>query len=202
MKHRPALDVSHLATYAFGPRSPIWWGTLAFVVIESLGFLFAIVTYFYLQTQNKVWPPGVPPALLWGSLVTLLLLASELPNVFTKRAAKKMTVRRIRIGLVIMSLIGLAAIILRVFEFTTLNTRWDSNAYGSVIWVLLGLHTFHLVTDVFETLVFTVMFFVSPVDARRCSDIEDNQAYWDFVVLAWVPIYIVLYWAPRIMGTS
>jgi heme/copper-type cytochrome/quinol oxidase subunit 3 len=202
MKYRPALDVSHLATYAFGSRSPIWWGTLSFVVIESLGFLFAIATYFYLQNQNSQWPPGAPPDLLWGSLVALLLLASELPNTLTKCAALRMDVQRIRLGLLIMSALGLAALALRVFEFTTLNVRWDSNAYGSILWALLGLHTLHLLTDVFETLVFTVMFFVSPVDARRCSDIEDNQAYWDFVVLAWVPIYAVVYWAPRWLGVG
>ena len=201
MKHRPSLDVSHLATYSFGSRSPIWWGTLSFVVIEGLGFLFAIVTYFYLQGQNRLWPPGVPPGLLWGSLGALLLLASEIPNTLTKKAAKRMDVPRIRAGLVVMSVIGLMTLTLRAFEFTTLNVRWDSNAYGSIFWVMLGLHTLHLLTDVIETLVLTVMFFASPVDARRCSDIEDNQAYWDFVVLGWLPLYAVMYWAPRLMGT-
>ena len=31
--------------------------------------------------------------------------------------------------------------IVRVFEFRSLNVWWDTNAYGSVVWTLLGLHT-------------------------------------------------------------
>jgi heme/copper-type cytochrome/quinol oxidase subunit 3 len=91
---------------------------------------------------------------------------------------------------------------LRWFEFGVLNTRWDSNAYGSMVWLLLGLHTTHLVTDVVETWVMTAQAFFGPVDARRFSDIEDNQNYWDFVILAWLPIYFILYWFPRWVGPS
>lgn len=100
-----------------------------------------------------------------------------------------------RIGLVVMTAIGLIAVGLRVVEFTTLNIRWDANAYGSALWVLIGLHTTHLVGDVAETVVFLVMIFAGPLDARRFSDVEDNQAYWDFVVLAWLPVYFTMYWA-------
>jgi heme/copper-type cytochrome/quinol oxidase subunit 3 len=30
--------------------------------------------------------------------------------------------------------------------------------------------------------------------------VTDNAFYWDFVVLAWIPIYAVIYVAPRLMG--
>jgi heme/copper-type cytochrome/quinol oxidase subunit 3 len=32
-----------------------------------------------------------------------------------------------------------------------LNVSWDANAYGSVVWLLLGLHTTHLITDTIDT---------------------------------------------------
>jgi cytochrome c oxidase subunit III len=35
------------------------------------------------------------------------------------------------------------------------------------------------------------------MDARRFVDISENAEYWDFVVLTWLPLYAVLYWAPR-----
>jgi hypothetical protein len=28
-------------------------------------------------------------------------------------------------------------------------------------------------------------------------DVYENGDYWYFVVLTWIPIYLVLYWAPR-----
>lgn len=192
-------DVSELPTYRFSYRSPMWWGTLAFMVIEGLGFIFSIVVYFYLRSQNVDWPPGRPPDLLWASLLTALLVASEIPNTWTKKAAQAQDLRRVRIGVIIMAIIGLAAIGLRALEFTTLHVRWDSNAYGSTVWLLIGLHATHVITDVFETLAFVVVLFVGPVDGRRFPEVEDNQAYWDFVVLAWLPVYFTVYWAPRLL---
>jgi hypothetical protein len=35
------------------------------------------------------------------------------------------------------------------------------------------------------------------VTGKRFSDTEDNGVYWDFVVLSWLPIYVLLYWVPR-----
>jgi heme/copper-type cytochrome/quinol oxidase subunit 3 len=197
MKPHLTLDIRALPSYRFGHRSPLWWGTLSFIVIEGLGFVFAIAAYFYLQNQNPDWPLGRHPGLLWSSLFTVLLLLSEIPNTWTKRAAVAQDLGRVRIGLMMMSAVALLAIVIRVAEFTTLNVWWDSNAYGSALWVLLGLHTAHLLTDAFETFVMAALAYIGPLDARRFPEVEDNQAYWDFVVLAWIPIYITMYWAPR-----
>ena len=94
---------------------------------------------------------------------------------------------------------GVAALVIRGFEFTALNVRWDSNAYGSIVWVLLGLHTTHLVTDVVDTAVLLAALLCGHVGApRRFTDITENADYWYFVVLAWLPVYAVLYLVPRL----
>jgi heme/copper-type cytochrome/quinol oxidase subunit 3 len=72
------------------------------------------------------------------------------------------------------------------------------DAYGSVVWVVLGLHTTHLVTDLVDTLVLTALMFTRHATPRRFSDVSDNAFYWNFVVLAWLPLYLLLYWAPRL----
>ena len=33
---------------------------------------------------------------------------------------------------------------------------------------------------------------------RRFSDVTDNVFYWNFVVLAWLPLYFLLDWVPRL----
>ena len=190
-------DVSHLPSYAFGPANPLWWGTAAFMLIEGLAFVFAIVTYLYFYYHNQSWPLGPQPGLFWSTSVTLLFLASELPNVWLKKAAQNHDLRKVRLGLLIMSAIGIAALVLRGFEFTTLHIRWDDNAYGSITWFLLCFHTLHLLTDVVETLVMTVCVFIGPVDMRRFPEVQDNQDYWHFVVFFWLLVYSVLYWLPR-----
>jgi cytochrome c oxidase subunit III len=56
MRTRIVEDLSHLPTYAFGHRSVVWWGTLAFLVIEAMGFLMALFSYLYLRTHAGIWP--------------------------------------------------------------------------------------------------------------------------------------------------
>jgi heme/copper-type cytochrome/quinol oxidase subunit 3 len=67
-----------------------------------------------------------------------------------------------------------------------------------MVWVLLGLHTAHLLTDLGDTLVLTALMFTRHAKGKRFSDVEDNAFYWNFVVLSWLPIYALLYWAPRL----
>jgi cytochrome c oxidase subunit 3 len=195
-------DVSNIPTYAYGAKNPLWWGTQAFMIIEGLGFVFAVATYLYLYNQNKTWPLGGQPPLRWSTVITILMIVSEVPNIWLKKLAKEPNLNKVRLGLIIMSIIGIACLVLRVFEFKILNINWDTNAYGSIVWFLLGLHTFHLITDVAETLVMTVCIFLGPVDMRRFPEIEDNQDYWHFVVFFWLVVYVTIYWLPRWMEVS
>jgi heme/copper-type cytochrome/quinol oxidase subunit 3 len=91
-----------------------------------------------------------------------------------------------------------AFIAVRFYEFTHLNVRWDTNAYGSIVWTLLGLHFVHLLTDFFDTVVLAVLMFTGPLEGKRFVDVAENGMYWYFVVGAWLPIYAVIYWAPRL----
>jgi cytochrome c oxidase subunit III len=103
----------------------------------------------------------------------------------------------VQVWLVLSCLFGIAFCIIRAMEFATLNVRWDSNAYGSVVWLLLGLHTTHIVTDLIDTIVLTVLFFTGPLDGKRYADVSENSFYWYFVVATWIPIYLVIYWGAR-----
>jgi cytochrome c oxidase subunit 3 len=194
----PVRDVRDLPNFAFGSKAPIWWGNIGFIVIEASGFFMLIVVYLYLANHNPEWPlaQDLPDPLI-GSLLAGYFLLSEIPNFWIKKVIHRFDLRKVQIGLVIMSLIALAGLGIRAFEFGALNVRWDTNAYGSILWALLFLHTVHLVTDAAETWAMCGMMFIGPVDARRFVDVGENAEYWDFVVLAWLPVYVVIYWVPR-----
>ena len=195
---RRALDISALPSYAFGHRSLMWWGTWGLIAIEGTLFALTVASYFFLRSQSDAWPiTAPPPALLWGSANTVLLLASTLPNHMAKRASERSDLVRTRWWLMACLLCALVFLVLRVFEFGSLYTRWDSDAYGSIVWTLLGLHTVHLLTDTYDTAVLTLLLFTGPMEGQRFSDVSENALYWYFVVLSWLPIYAVIYWAPR-----
>lgn len=199
MRERPVHDVGSLPTWGFDSRGTPWWGTLGFIAIEGTGFGLAIAAYLYLLAVNPKWPLGPPPGPIWpGTALAVVLVASALPNWWTNRAAWRQDLGAVRIWLVIMSAIGLVTIMIRLFEIASLNLRWDSNAYGSVVWLILGLHATHIATDVADTLVLTVLMFTPHAQPRRFSDVTDNVFYWYFVVASWLPLYALIYWAPRL----
>jgi len=194
-----ALDVRDMPSYGFGTRSVMYWGTLGVIVIEGTVFAMTLVSYFYLRAQAQSWPLGAqPPELAAATFNTLILLASLIPNHWTQRAAKAHDLARVRIGMLICIAFALVFLIVRIFEFRGLNAGWDENAYGSLNWLLLGLHTVHLLTDFLDTIVLAVLMFRGPLEGRRFVDVYENAMYWDFVVIAWIPIYLTIYWAPRI----
>jgi heme/copper-type cytochrome/quinol oxidase subunit 3 len=201
MNERPVvLDLSDLPTYGFSSRATTWWGTLAYCTLEGTGFALAIGIYLYLLVMNAgEWPMQAEPAdLLPGTTITALMLLSLIPNQWVKRRAKQLDLKSVRLGLVAMSLVGLLVLGVRVYEFPALNIWWDTNAYGSVLWLILGLHTAHVATDVGDTLVVTALMFTRHGRApRRFTDVEDNAFYWYFVVLSWLPLYGLIYWMPR-----
>jgi cytochrome c oxidase subunit 3 len=194
------LDVSHLPSYRNGHHSLMWWGLMGLIVIEGTVFALTIAAYFFLRSQSADWPMGAAsPDLLWGTINLAVLLASIWPNHWTKRAGEDGEERRIKLGLVVCALFGIVLLAIRVLEFRALNVQWDDNAYGSVVWVLLGLHTAHLLTDVYDTIVLAALFFFTkPIEGKRHVDVAENGMYWYFVVYAWIPVYGVIYWVPRI----
>src|SRR5437868_7999648 len=158
MNGRRTLDVSRLAPGAFGHRSILWWRTMGIVVIEGMMFALSIGAYFYLRSRSDTWPPNLPPPdLRWGTLNTLVLLASAVPNELAKKAAERIDLAGVRLWLVVCLLFGVAFNAVRWFEFQSLNVLWSDNAYGSIVWMLLGLHTVHILTDVLDTGVLTVL---------------------------------------------
>lgn len=199
MNAKPPLDISQLPAYAIGPRGLLWWGMMGMIAIEGTVFAISIGAYFYLRLYVPEWPPNLPPPdLFYGTLNTLVLFASAVPNQWVWKASERQDLRAVRLGLLSCLAFGIALSAIRAFEFPALNCSWDTNAYGSAVWTLLGLHTFHLVTDVLETAVLTVVMWTRRIEGRRFSDTSENAVYWYFVVGAWIPVYAVIYIAPRL----
>lgn len=198
-----ALDLEPLPTHAFGHRSLTWWGIFAFFLIEGTAFALAVAAYFFLMNQDRAWPPPpfAPPGLLAGTLFTVFILLSEIPNTLVKWAAEDQDQRKVQRLLAIISLIGGALMIVRAFEFNSLHVLWYENAYGSVIWMLLVLHTTHILTDWIDTLVLTALMFTKHgSEGRRFVDCSENSVYWRFVWLLWLPLYVLIYWLPRLVS--
>ena len=201
MKSSATLDVSHLPSVAFGSRDSLWWGVMGLILIEVTILGIGMVSYFYLRTLAPVWPPPPTalPDLFLPTVNMLLMLVSVIPMYWVDRAARRKERRGVQSGLVLCVVLGLGFSVLRGFEFRAVHTQWDSHAYGSVVWTLLGLHTFDLVTEVVETILLMVVALTGQMTDHVFLDISDSAPFWYFVAAIWVPIYAVLYVVPRVL---
>jgi len=198
MNRRRVLDVAALPDSAFGHQGLVWWGTVGFMVIEGSMFVIAIIVYFYLRLKVEAWPPGLPdPDPTFGTANLIVVLISVAPAAAAKAAAEKFDLSRVRSWLAVLVGMGVVSVVLRAFEYPALNCRWDDNAYGSIVWVLISMRTIHVATDVVDSAVLLVMAFTQPLTRKRYVDLSENSLYWYFIVAWWVPIYLVIYFAPR-----
>lgn len=200
LRERVVADLSGLPLHGKGNSSVTWWSTMAFMLIEGTGFALVLAIYLYLADLSPEWPIGAPlPDLGPGTWVTIILLISLVPNYLVMRWAEQEDLAKLRIAVPAMALFAIVPLIFRVYEFKALHVWWDSNAYGSITWTLLGLHATHLITDLIDTLILAAMLFTRHgQNRRRIGDVQDNGLYWYFVVGTWLPIYGLLYWGPRL----
>lgn len=199
---RPKIigTVASLPTSAHGAQHLVWWGNLGFMLIEGTGFVLAIGAYLFLSSRTAQWPPPGDslPDLCWSGFFTLSLLVSELPNLWVKRRTQAHDAGKVRLGVTAMTIIGLALLGLRGLEIARLAPSWHQDAYASVVWMLIILHTSHILTDWGDTLVQALWLWTHQIGDDQFEDVDDNCNYWTFVVLAWLPIYFVIYWLPRL----
>ena len=193
-------SLSGLPESAEGARHLVWWGNIGFMMIEGTGFVLAAGVYLYLRSQSHGWPTAGAqlPDLLWSTIFTVGLVLSEIPNLWVLKQARDKSTGGVRIGTLLMTVIGIALAGLRWFELQHLNAPWYESAYGSAVWMLMVLHTSHVVTDLGDTAVQSAWLYTHAVGEDQFADVEDNANYWTFVVLAWLPIYGMIYWLPRL----
>lgn len=197
---RLAGDVGGLPSVVFGSRSLMWWATVGMMVIEGWTLALLVVSYLYFRQTFESWPPlRTPnPSLLLPTINLVVMLVSFVPAYLSARYAKQFDTVRVKRWLVVFSIVVVAVVVLRWWELWALNTRWDSNAYGSAAWTIVGLHTTLLALDVADTIGLTLLFFIRELPGKVYTDVSDNSLYWYFTVAIWIPIYLIVYVGPWI----
>ena len=194
------LDVSDLPSVAFGRSNTTWLANIFYMTIEGTMFALMFASYFYLRTRVQEWPPGhFAPALCYGVANVIIFVLSVIPARWVQKIAPSGDRRAIRNGLALLAAFAVVATIIRVFEFTALNCRWSDDAYSSTVWVLIGMHAGHLVTELIETLVILAVAFTPKMEGTRLADAAINSDYWYFVVVTGLLNFLFIYVLPRIV---
>lgn len=199
---KTVVDIDATELSRLTPRThPLWWGVAGAVAIELAVVANLLTSYFYLMAQNEAWPPEgtAPPDFQWASLVVIVLPLSAVTMWWAGRNADRGAKTRLAIGLTASCLLAAAALGFRGLQIADFDTRWDAHAYGSLLWVIVGFHFTHVVSAILGTAVVAVLAWRGFFTPDRQLAVVVDTLYWYFVAAVGVPIYLVLFWAPRLL---
>lgn len=200
-RERTVLDVSGLPHHEPGPSQLTWWGNLGFMLTEGTSILICAFAWFYLRRNFEAWPPlrTSNANLLIGTISILFLIAASTAAWIEGRAARMLDLRGVQLWGGIGVLLDLATLVFRGLEFNSLNTRWDTNAYGSIIWFTLGFHATLLLLVFLEDVFYFIVAVKHPLTQKHAAHIVEKAEYAVFVAAAGVFVYALIYWAPRFL---
>jgi cytochrome c oxidase subunit III len=202
MSERRTLDVSGLPPYEISNQSPLFWGQVLLCLIEGSMLCMLIATYFYLRLGVDVWPgPGVRlPGLAFSSWALIPLAASCVGSYLASEGAKKDSRAGMLLGLSLNLGLAMIFLALRAVEWKSFNFTWASDAHGSIVWTILFLHSYDVVADLLMTTVLIVIVASGRYGPRQRIGVHVDSVVWYFLAGIWIPLYGVIYWAPRLIG--
>jgi heme/copper-type cytochrome/quinol oxidase subunit 3 len=166
-------------------------GMWAFLATDAMGFGGLFLAYGFLRARAEHWPdPRNHLGLVGAAAMTFALLASA----FTVAEASRAVTARARTAwLTATTALGFAFLGGEIAEYARL---WKAavpvrvgDLYGATFYVLTGYHGLHVAAGL-------VWLMVSLVRRAPRRSVEVGALYWQFVDLAWTPIFTFLYLAP------
>lgn len=174
-------------------------GMWLFIVSDALTFSALVVAYSYVRVANE-WPTPFEfyPAVIFSSVMTLVLLSSSLTMAFGVDAAHQGDRRATARWIWLTVIGGVLFIVLHANEWmhlihdgvTPLRNPWGTPLFGATFFTLTGLHMTHVAIGVVYLAVLAVGFKRGRFDAE---DVEVSGLYWHFVDLVWMFIFPLVY---------
>ncbi len=201
-QNRPAgtsSDTETELTVGDSSRSSVGgWGMTLLVVNEAMFFAYLIFSYFYLSSQSShAWPPTGLPDLKLVIPNTFILIASSLTAWWGTRGLESDNRNRLRIGLGLSILLGIAFLAIQAKEFSSKTFRPDDSAYASSFFTITGFHGAHVLIGLLMLMTILVRVFRGHFRSDSHLAVSNAVFYWHFVDVVWLVVLASLYLVPR-----
>ena len=212
MPNAGVIDVSELPATAFDTKAPLWWGNTLLLFIETAMFGILVAHLFLGDDEHESLPaacaaigaaryirrgPGPVPADDRTGRASFKPDTRDLARLISARAA---TPAPMQMALVVTLAFNIAAIVIRYYEYDSLHFKWNDNAYGSITWMILGMHMLHMFVMAAEDTYLLIWTFIKGADEKHAVDLTVTAVYWYWIVGIWVPLYFLIYIVPRFAG--
>jgi len=185
IKQGPTSSRVHPLTFA------LW------LIIISIIMMFAAFTSAYIvRKEEGNWLEFTLPDNLL--LNTGLILISSVFMQLAYNAAKKDNLQQVKYFIIATALFGIAFLVGQWQAWGDLVNRKiffsgsTSNPSGSFLYVLTGVHAFHLITGLIFVFIVLISSFQYKVHSRNLLRISLCTTYWHFLGGLWVYLYLFL----------
>ncbi|MFC2187909.1 cytochrome c oxidase subunit 3 [Peijinzhouia sedimentorum] len=183
------LTEEALPTYSMNPKKFILW-----LFIVSIVMIFAALTSAYIVRQAEGnWLQFEMPTMLYISSVVILLSSATLH--WSYLAAKKDKLANLKIGIIITTILGfifLATQFEAWKELVAMDVYFVGNPAGSFLYVLTGLHAFHLIFGVIFLIIVLISSFRDKVHSKNLNLMEMGATFWHFLGGLWIYLFLFL----------
>lgn len=170
---------------------------LLWIAMVSMVMLFGAFTSAYIVSRGKGdWLPFELPQMFYIS--TAVIIISSVTMNWVLSAAKKNDYKSMKIASFITLLLGIAFIVFQVLGWGALVDHKvffagnQSNAAGSFLYVLTGLHLAHLVFGLGALFVVWIKSILHKYNSENLLGIKLCAIFWHFLDVLWVFLFLFL----------
>jgi cytochrome c oxidase subunit III len=167
------------------------------LIIISIIMMFAAFTSAYIvRKEEGNWLEYALPDNL--VLNTVFIVLSSVTMQWAFNTARKDNLRQLKLALLLTIILGLSFLVGQWDAWVDLVGRKiffggaDANPSGSFLYVLMGVHGFHLVTGLIFVLIVLISSLKFKVHSRNLLRIELCSVYWHFLTGLWLYLYLFL----------
>jgi cytochrome c oxidase subunit 3 len=177
-------------------------GMILFIISEVMFFFGFFWAYFHVSLNPSDslqghWPPlsiDVIPAFGLPLINTFILLTSGITLTYSHYSLFAKNKTEACIGLAITIFLGIIFSRIQYSEFYFANFTIADSVYGSVFYMLTGLHGFHVLIGTIFLCVSFVRLITNYFNMIRFSGFELAIWYWHFVDIVWLFVFVCIYW--------
>lgn len=183
--------------YIEGAEQPIAMHPKKFALwlfIVTVVMIFASLTSAYIVRQSEGnWLEFDLPDIFWYNSAIIILSSVFLHWAYL--AAKKDDLAKIRLGMIITTVLGFAFLVGQWYSWSALVDRdvfFVGNPAGSFLYVFTGLHALHLVSGVIFLIIVLISSFRYQVHSKNMDRMEMCVTYWHFLGGLWLYLFMFL----------
>ncbi|HLI14544.1 MAG TPA: heme-copper oxidase subunit III [Acidimicrobiales bacterium] len=166
----------------------IWLGS------EFMFFSGLFAAFFTIRSHATVWPPPGTKLDTYQALAfTVVLLASSPTMQLGVWAQERGERAKARFWIVTSFVLGLAFLANQAYEWKTLPFRPRTNAYGSLFYIMSGLHGLHVLLGLVAMLALLGRMAGPRGDAGETPVFQAVSYYWHFVDIIWIGLFSALF---------